>query len=303
MKKTLFCMGALMVSVAAMAEAPLQTATYGDVNRHYIYSPELSETLTVDVLTPDGYARQESEHYPVVYMFDGQNCFDASTTWNHQSWEIDSVMGSLVDKGIISPAIVVGIHSVDKTRLGDLMPKKPIDYLEPEYRDSLFAAFPRMNLRSDEYAAFMANTLKHSVDSAYRTLPDAANTSVMGSSMGGIMSMYVICEYPEVFGNAACLSSHWVGHETEAGKCSDAVLAYIADHTPAPATHRIYLDEGTEHSDAFNGEANDSIIDLLTEKGYSFPQNLMYVNERKGGHQEYYWAKRLSIPLLFILHP
>lgn len=291
-----------ILAVPAFAEAPLQSATFGSVDRHYIFSPQLEEMMTVDVMTPEGYNPAGSERYPVIYMHDGQNIFDATTTWNHQAWEVDSVMGVLVEKGMIRPAIVVGLHSVAQTRTGDLMPQKPIENLPQAEKDSLMKAFPGMNLRGDAYAAFMATTLKNYVDSAYLTLPDATNTSVMGSSMGGIMSMYVICEYPEVFGNAACLSTHWIGHEKGEGICSEAMLDYLAKNAPDPASHKIYLDHGTEHIDAFYGPSNEKAVDILLEKGYQFPNNLLNVVDRHAGHMELFWAKRLSLPLTFMLH-
>lgn len=302
MKKILMMLVGATIATATMAQAPLQTATYGHIDRHYIYSPELADTVTVDVLIPEGYDNNSSEAYPVLYMHDGQNLFDANTTWNHQAWEVDSVMGDLVNRGMIRPAIVVGVHSVAASRVGDLMPQKPIENIEGAQGDSLRNSFPGMVLRGDAYAAFMAKTLKDYVDSAYRTLPDAANTSVMGSSMGGIMSMYVICEYPEVFGNAGWVSSHWVGHEQGEGICSAALLNYLNEHTPDPATHRIYMDHGTEHSDAWYGPSDDKAIDILLDHGYILPNNLLYITDKRAGHMETYWARRLSLPLMFLLH-
>ena len=93
-----------------------------------LFSPEMNETIKIDVWTPENYTI--NKNYPVVYMHDGQNLYDATSTWNHQAWEIDSVAGYLMREGIIKPAIIVGIYSTDTTRLGDLMPEKPLQYLQ-----------------------------------------------------------------------------------------------------------------------------------------------------------------------------
>lgn len=301
MNKLILSAAATLIAATVSAEAPLQSASYGTVDRHYIYSPELAQTMTVDILTPEGYNPNDTVRYPVLYMHDGQNLFDANTTWNHQAWEVDSVMGALAAKGIIRPAIVVGVHSVAQTRTGDLMPQKPIESLPTEVKDSLINAFRGMNIRSDAYTSFLAKTLKQYVDSAYLTLSDPANTSVMGSSMGGIISMYVICEYPEVFGNAACLSTHWVGHEEGEGVCSAAMLEYLDKNAPDPANHKFYFDQGTMHSDAWNISTDAKAADILINHGYTFPSNLLYVVDRQAGHMEIYWARRLSLPLILML--
>lgn len=302
MKKILYFIAALLSTASAQATAPLQHSSYGKIDRHYIYSPQLRDTVTIDIMTPDGYnASAKPVQYPVIYMHDGQNLFDANTTWNHQAWEVDSVMKLLVGQNLINPAIVVGIHSYDKTRIGDLMPQKPIERMAQNDQDELKRAFPEMKLRGDAYASFVATTLKNFVDSSYSTLPDPANTSIMGSSMGGIMSVYMICEYPDVFGNAGCVSTHWIGETEGEGAVSEAMLNYLKERVPDPKTHRIYLDHGTKDIDQFYGPANNKAIDILLEAGYSLPNNLLYITDRQAGHQERFWAKRLAIPIIFML--
>jgi enterochelin esterase-like enzyme len=122
MKKSLFLFAIIAILASCtnptIPEAPFSESnlevTSGNLWHADIFSPELNETIKIDVWTPKGYT--DSKKYPVIYMHDGQNLFDANSTWNHQAWEIDSVLGSLIADKKVKPAIVVGIHSVDTTR-------------------------------------------------------------------------------------------------------------------------------------------------------------------------------------------
>ena len=135
MKKIIlfFSLVAILAACTSTPKAPFEASqlevTSGNLWRANIFSPELNETIKVDVWTPNGYTT--SKKYPVVYMHDGQNLFDANSTWNHQAWEIDSVMGMLIVENKIRPAVVVGIHSVDTTRIGDLMPERVVEMTPP----------------------------------------------------------------------------------------------------------------------------------------------------------------------------
>ena len=138
------------------------------------------------------------------------------------------------------------------------------------------------------------------IDGRYRTRPGPGSTFIMGSSMGGMISIYAMNEYPQVFGGAAGMSTHWVGGFTPiAGRTLPAFI-YLRDHLAAPEGHRLYMDRGTIEIDAWYGVAQAFIDDLVRERGYTSANLVSRVFEGKG-HNERDWAARLEIPLLFLL--
>ena len=292
------CMTLILSALMSFsATAKLPEAELGKLDRLRLYSPEMCDTVTVDVWTPPGYT--SAERYPVIYMHDGQNLFDATTTWNGQAWEVDRVLGGMIERGEARPAIVAGIHSVAKSRVADLMPRKAVE--NHGMAETLVSAgqdsFP---VRGDEYAEFIVQTLKPAIDSLYSTLPDRGNTAVGGSSMGGLMSIYAMCEYPDVFGSALCLSTHWIGRPQVAYEFSGAMQSYLEAHLPDPSTHRIYFDHGTATLDATYGAAQERISNMIRHKRYGQGQMLTLVFPG-AAHQEADWSARLHIPLTFLL--
>lgn len=284
----------------------LQQVTVGNIDRHYVYSPQMRETITVDVWTPEGYA-DTKERFPVIYMHDGQNLFDASTTWNLQSWEMDSVAGMLIARGEIAAPVIVGIHSVAQTRKGDLMPEKALGYIHQLGDSALKAFLDTATVRGNAYAAFLAETLKPLMDSTYRLTANVDSTFVMGSSMGGLMSVYAMSEYPQVFGAAGCLSTHWVGTLDGNPAFSDAMRAYLSDNLPRDGRHRLYFDHGTTSIDSLYGPSEEQVIVLVKSLGYAdsvanpeAPTLERFVDEG-AGHEERYWAARVWRPLRFLL--
>ena len=201
---------AILTACTSSPKAPFSESnlevTSGNLWHADIFSPELNETIKIDVWTPKGYT--DSKKYPVIYMHDGQNLFDANSTWNHQAWEIDSVLGSLIADNKVKPAIVVGIHSVDTTRIGDLMPERVVEMTPPGEVREFIDRMCRSQYRADEYLSFIVNTLKPTIDSHFSTLTDRKSTSIMGSSMGGLISIYGVTEHPrseERRGGKECL--------------------------------------------------------------------------------------------------
>lgn len=277
----------------------IQHPDAGSIDRLYIPSPQLGEEWTVDVWIPEGYASDATHKYPVIYMHDGQNLFDANTTWNHQAWEMDSVTSSLIASGAIEAPIIVSIHSHADTRKGDLMPQKAAESssFSPQQRDSLLGGIP---IRGDAYARFIVETLKPDIDSLYRTLPDRNNTTVMGSSMGGLMSIYAMSEYPDVFGNAICMSTHWIGNPDNAEPFACAMYRYLDRNLPRDGQHKLYLDHGTETLDSLYGPWEEMMITLVKTCGYNTPETLQTYIAPGAAHTETSWAARVDRPLRFI---
>lgn len=294
------------VLLASGGKPPIQTADFGRIDRHYVYSPQMRDTITVDVWLPPSYG-SGADSLNVVYMHDGQNLFDRTTTWNHQTWNMDSVATALSRRHDMEAPLIVGIHSMNATRIGDLMPVKALEYYSQEAGGAPAGNFADgVMLRGDSYADFVAGTLKPMIDSLYSVKRGMEHTSVMGSSMGGLMSVYMLCEYPSVFGNAACLSTHWAGKIT-GGRGDDhfgkAMYDYLAANLPRDGRHRIYFDRGTETIDALYGYWDDKIINLAETLGYTRPGMLDSFVDQGASHEENSWERRAARPLRFVLSP
>lgn len=281
-------------------DLPLSTlkVTSGNLYHLDLFSSEMNETIKVDVWTPEGY--DDRNTYPVIYMHDGQNLFDASSTWNHQAWEIDSVAGPLMASGELPQAIIVGIYSTDSTRLGDLMPEKPLEYLQNDTIRDFIAKMCRDNYRADEYLAFITNTLRQVINTKFATDTTTTATAVMGSSMGGLISIYAMCEYPDLFGTAACLSTHWTGALGGNEDFPAAMQRYLTEKLPRDTIHRLYLDNGTCPYDSVYIPYFQRMGNLANSLGYTGKRFKHWIFPGHS-HNEASWASRVEIPLKFIL--
>lgn len=312
--KNLLCYGALSVLTgvfsvnAAKAEVPLPQPSVGTVQRlDKLPSAYLAPRL-VDVWLPPGYSDQRK--YAVVYMHDGQMLFDAGITWNKMEWRADEVAAALMAEGKVRPFIIVGVHNGGSNRSAEYFPQKPFESLPAGRQAELLAMDRSANARlfagkvnSDAYLRYLVKELKPYIDAHYSVHTDAANTVVMGSSMGGLISLYAISEYPEVFGSAACLSTHWPGKFTlDDNPIPDAFFSYMQKQLPDPASHRLYFDYGTATLDALYPPLQDKADAVLRSRGYG-PGNWKTLKFEGAEHSEKAWAARLDVPWLFLLPP
>lgn len=255
---------------------------------------------------PDGYTNEKL--YPVVYMHDGQMLFDSTQTWNQQEWGVDETAGRLISEHKIRECLVVGIPHAGPFRFSEYFPQKPFESLTEEEK-TLVMNSERSNsekvfnekIYSGNYLQFLVQELKPFIDSSFSTHTDRENTFVMGSSMGGLISLYAICEYPEVYGGAACFSTHWPGIFTlENNPFPAAIMDYLKTNLPGPQTHKLYFDHGTETLDAMYPALQKQVDRILEQKGYTGEQWITL--EFKGeGHDENAWSRRLELPLQFFL--
>lgn len=258
----------------------------------------------VDVWLPENYT--EDKKYAVLYMHDGQNLFDATTTWNKQEWMVDEVATKLMKAAITKDFIVVGIHNIPKIRFLDLYPKKTFNYLPKKQLDSIKKTAVKNGITldsfsGDNYLKFIVKELKPYIDVTYSVKTDKENTAIAGSSMGGLMSWYAISEYPEVFGAAACLSTHWVGfNPTEYNPLPAAFFKYLEGNAPDAASHKLYFDYGNKTLDALYPQYGPTVDTLFISKGYT-DENFKNLFFEGADHSEKSWQKRLDIPLTFIL--
>lgn len=266
----------------------------GTIHRHAHVHSRYVEPRHVDVWLPPGYYNTPSQHYPVIYMHDGQNLFDPALSYAGVDWGIDTTITQLMQHEQLPGLIVVGIWNSPE-RLREYMPAR-----------MLFAPHHRMQLSqfvrqyggpplSQHYLAFLVTELKPLIDATYRTRPDQRHTFVMGSSMGGLISLDAITEYPHIFGGAGCVSIHWpIGrHE---------LVEYFGAVLPHPADHKLYFDYGTEGVDSTYEPFQHHMDALLLRAGYQPDHDWMTCRYDGADHNEAAWRERVHVPLRFLLH-
>lgn len=268
------------------------------------FNSKYVDARNVDVWLPDHYSKKEK--YAVLYMHDGQMLFDAQNTWNKQAWEIDEAAGKLISENKTKKFIVVGISSIASKRHSEYFPQKPYNSLTSGQKEYISnEIFEKQNTvfnpTSDNYLKFIVTELKPFIDKNFSTKTNVANTFIAGSSMGGLISMYAMCEYPKVFSGAACLSTHWPGtYQIENNPIPDAFLSYLDQHLPKPKHHKIYFDYGDKTLDSLYPKLQKRVDSLMVKKGYSEKYWLTKYFPGKE-HSENAWSERISIPLLFLL--
>jgi enterochelin esterase-like enzyme len=296
----------LLLTYAGTAQAQLPTVTSGTIRRFADFPSKFVQARNVDVWLPTGY--DSTKRYAVLYMHDGQSLFDSTKTWNNQEWGVDELVGKLQAEAKIRPCIVVAVWNTGPFRHADYFPQKPFESLSKPQQDSVYTATRNGKqllfaapIQSDKYLKFLVKELKPFIDSHFATYPDRANTFVAGSSMGGLISLYALCEYPAVFGGAACLSTHWPGlFSTENNPVPAAFLQYLDAHLPAPQTHKLYFDYGSETLDSLYAPYQKQADAILKRKGFS-AKNWMTRAFPGESHSEQSWRKRLAIPMTFLL--
>jgi predicted alpha/beta superfamily hydrolase len=245
-------------------------------------SPELGRTRALYALLPRSYGGAPDRAYPVLLLHDGQNLFDASTSYSGE-WKVDETMALLADEGI--EAIVVGVPNANDARGEEYTP-----WPNPVHGGG----------RGDAYLAFLVDTVLPLVRASFRTLEGARATAIGGSSLGGLISLYALLARPDVFGRALVMSPAlcWSG---------DEMLAYASDR--ARGHGRIWLDVGDSESEDGEPELARRYVDgveqmqaLLLERGYD-EGSLRVLIEPGGVHRESAWARRLPDALRFLLAP
>lgn len=291
-----------LAGTAACLAAPLTVAAAGArpgrVERLRLPDWPQLEARPVEVWLPPGY-RADRPH-AVLYMHDGQMLFDPAGTWNRQAWQVDAVAAPLLQSGRLRDFIVVGIWNAGPARHAEYFPQGFLPHLPAALREHLVAESLQGHPRSDAYLRYLVEHIKPAVDARYATDPCRSASFLMGSSMGGLISCYALCEYPEVFGGAACLSTHWIGHFERNTEVPAAALAYLRAKLPDPARVRLWLDRGDQELDAKYDAAQTQVDALLAAKGFRAPGFVSRVYAGTG-HNETAWSARLAEPLQFLL--
>ena len=250
------------------------------------------------VWTPPQYNQQPKAHFPVIYMQDGQNLFYKEKSYTQVTWGVVETITKLSDFGFIRAAIVVGIDNTEN-REGDYLPTKPfntpegkafIAKLEKESPEQL----EKFDFVADDYLKLVVDTIKPQIDADFRTLSNRENTFVFGSSMGGLISLYALVEYPEVFGCAGCFSTHWP-------VLGPFIAPYLRKNLPKAGRHRIYFDHGTRDLDAKYAPYQQEVDEIMCEKGYHHGKDWLTRIAPGAGHHENAWRSRMHIALRFFL--
>lgn len=239
--------------------------------------PELGRTRRVWLYLPPGYATSQAR-YPVLYMHDGQNVFDASTSFAGE-WGVDETLDSLHARGD-SGVIVVAVDNGQQKRMDEYSPWRNAKYGGGE---------------GDAYVDFLAHTLKPYIDAHYRTQSDRLHTGVAGSSMGGLISLYAALKYPDVFGRVGVFSpAFWFAPE----------IYRLARHAhPRPGT-RIYLVAGGKEGDTPQVYSDDlrRMADTLAAAGFSLGGDVRATIRPDGMHAEWFWRREFPQAYRWLFH-
>ncbi|MFZ5951447.1 MAG: alpha/beta hydrolase-fold protein [Candidatus Rifleibacteriota bacterium] len=264
----------------------------GNVHVHRDFPGRNLAARTLWVYLPPGYDQEAARRYPVIYMQDGNNCFDAATSFNGQEWKVDETFEEGIASGALPAVIVVGIANT-AARVDEYTMVKA---LRGDRRT-------RIGGKADLYASFLIDEVKPFIDSTYRTLVDASHTAVIGSSHGGLVSLYLGIRHPGVFGAVGAVSptlswgNRWLTN-------------YVRHLHALPESLRIWLDMGTaEDAVDRNGNGISDLIDdvqemrdLLLARGYD-PSRVELMLDEGAVHNEAAWARRLPQILEFICRP
>lgn len=270
-------------SAASVQAASTPTFT-GDIRHHPQFASHfLSDRRDLWVYLPPGYRTDSARRYPVLYMHDGNNLFDAHQSFAGVEWGMDETAQRLIVQGEVPPFIIVGISNT------------PARMDEYTWVRGSYQGQPTGG-KGSLYGRFLVEELKPFIDRTYRTQPDRLHTGVMGSSLGGLISVYLARNYGEVFGMVGVMSPSvfW------------AQRAVLRDVAGIRTDSRVYLDIGTEESgdsqdDVETAADAEALRDVLVGQGYRLDRNLLFVEEPGGHHNEAAWARRAPAALKFLL--
>ena len=273
----------------------------GQLIKYPDFKSEYIQARNVDVWLPDNYDPNSEDGYSVLYMHDGQNLFDPAPSNIGEEWGVDETMSRLMDEGRIQDCIVVGIWCTED-RMEEYTPNKPYQRML-ENKKSMDKEYipPEGTPGGDSYLIFIVKELKPFIDDNYNTIPDREHTFIAGSSMGGLISLYALVEYPEVFSGAACLSTHWpLDIQEITPDFVNAYAGYLDKNLYPENRQKVYFDYGTETLDQYYEPLQMVIDSLMQAKG--FDESSWKTLKFEGAvHNEVSWRERFDIPVLFLL--
>jgi metallo-beta-lactamase class B len=219
---------------------------------------------------PPDYATSQ-RRYPVLYLHDGQNIFDEATAYAGE-WAVDETLNKLASSGEdAASCMVVAIDNGGERRLDEYSP----------WRNERL----KKGGEGRQYVEFLVETLKPYIDQHYRTRPDAAHTAIMGSSMGGLISLYAGVKYPRVFGRVGVFSpAFWFA--------KDAVLRLVQQQRPAPVASKFYFLAGPAEGPTMVPNMAE-VRDALLQRGVS-ESRIVFKTPADGQHAEWFWRREFG---------
>jgi predicted alpha/beta superfamily hydrolase len=238
----------------------------GQIKYHLSFQGKNILPRDIMVWLPPGYDSLPNKKYPVLYMQDGQNVFDPSTSSFGVDWQIDETADSLINSKSIEDIIIVGIYNTIKRRV--------------EYSRSDTGYF---------YMKFVVDELKPFIDSNYRTLTDRENTAVCGSSLGGLISFMLLWEYSDVFSKAACFSPAF----NIDNKYDLDFVSPVINYSGPKKDIKIYIYNGGIGLEEKIQVGIDKMLTALKDKGYELNKDIIWEKENSAEHNESAWGKKV----------
>lgn len=260
----------LLLTAFILNKSYTQSTASKQVSKFVIEAPQLDTVRTIWVYLPKDYQNSQKS-YPVIYMHDAQNLFDVETSYVGE-WEVDEYMDQLTT----NESIIIGIEHANSKRIDELTP-----YKHEKYGGG----------QGDVYITFIKNTLKPHIDLTYRTKPEATNTSIFGSSLGGLISFYAAIKYPETFGKAGVFSpAFWINPE----------IFDFVESTEIIESSKFYFVAGTDEGETMIPKLNQMVA-LLKSKGLKENQIKSYSVDG-GQHNEKFWSSHFPDAYLWLFN-
>ena len=257
----------------AVAESPIENKPR--LLKHAEFTSQfLNEKRDIIVYLPPDYHAEENreKRYPVMYLHDGQNLFDPRTAYvPGMDWRVDETADRLSEEGGITPLIIVGIYNTGEHRIDEYTPTK----------DKKLGGG-----HAQDYGRMLVEEIKPFIDGQYRTVNDAGSTGLGGSSLGGLVTLYLGIIYPHVFGKLAVLSpSVWWNNKV--------ILEYVAEASPKPRL-KIWLDIGTKENPQAVQNA-EMLRDVLLKRGWKLGVDLQFTEAEGAEHNEADWEGPMAV--------
>jgi len=264
-------------ATADVSPPPRHTLT-GNIKIHEGFESRFLPARNLIVYLPPDYENNKSRRYPVLYVQDGQNMFDAATSFlPGREWHMDEEAQKLISQGAIEPLIIVGISSGGLARVNEFTPA--------------MAAGPRPTGHADLYGRMLVEEIKPFIDTRYRTIASAPQTSLAGTSLGGLATLYLGLKYKNVFGKLAIISP--------AAFWGDEFITHYVRSLPAKTNQRIYLTIGTaELSEFLNSTRN--LRRAIISKGWKEGSDFGYLEVDGAQHSPGERAVRVDHTLRFL---
>jgi predicted alpha/beta superfamily hydrolase len=275
----------LIFGEASRFSMPKHTLT-GNIKRHRAFpSKILGNRRDVLVYLPRGYRRLSRRRYPVLYLHDGQNVFDAATSFSGVEWGVDETAERLIKETLIEPLIIVAVANIGEERVDEYAPTRGVIDAKAKRRK-------RSKGLARKYGHFLMEELKSYIDRKYRTNPGAEFTGLGGSSLAGLATLVIGILYPQVFGRLLVMSpSIW---------WDNFAIYRLVDSIQQKPPLKIWLDTGTAEP---GWEQARELLNRLVEKGLKLQKDLQYLEAQGASHSEAAWAARVEPALRFLFPP